>query len=1020
MLNLLVQVCVAIALLASIPAWALDPDVHLNDYHHQTWGRKDGAPANISGITQSDDGWLWVSTDFGLYRFDGLRFERYQSPSGKKLRGVRIAVIAAAPKGEVWVGYFDGGIDLIRNGEIVTLPPVAASLSIVHDIEAASDGTVWISTREYLWRWSNGQLQQIGPSWGLPQKGGAMLAIDQYEQLWAKVDQEWYKLPRNARRFVSSNVGNMDDIVPAADGSLWWRNGTQFQRVLNEHPGPAATRNRLLRHYSSDGRFMFDDGGNLWLLQAPKGIARIRRQDLPPGDSFDTAKLPAEELSQLRQAGNPYPNRQLEDREGNHWVASRSGLERFRNQRIRTIALPEGAERFMVGTDQQGKVWVGALNLERLWDVAHAPAPRVLNGARPIPSRGLHGALLTVGARGIEGSLYASKPGGVIPLPPACPKARAQDINILSEDRQSLWTAIFTCGLHRYRDGVWATGPSLGLPNLLNPLVADRDGAMWLASRDGVLRHYLNGNLTNYTTADGNPLGAIRLINVEQDVLTSSSNGTAVLREGRLWRLSSTEPEALMSLAGMMILPNGDRWLHTALGMAQVLAADWRASMQDTRVPLRMQLLDAADGYQGGPSILPALHNASRDADGKIWFATTEGIGVLDPENHYRNPVPPVVQVSTLTVDHRPYWLQPKLQLPPSPGQIEIGFSAVSLTIPEKMQVLYKLEGVDADWQAAGTRRSASYAKLAPGDYRFLLKAANRDGVWSQQEAVLPLSIPPSFTQTVWFYLLCVVVVSALGYGLYLLRMRQVIGRMNALLGERLLERERIARALHDNWLQDMHGLVLNFAGLSRGLPQQSPARERMEELLLQADGVLINGRNAVMGLRAASVQSNDVEQAFTALGQRLQHDLGPRFGLRIRGTMRPLDCAAWEEIYYIGYEALHNAYHHAEAARITLTLDYGVNQFALMVRDDGKGLPAEVREHGKREGHWGLVGMRERARMVDGSMTFHSPNGHGTEICLHIPAPRAYAAGMRAGWRSRLQARWRVWRRPSTASRLS
>jgi signal transduction histidine kinase len=263
--------------------------------------------------------------------------------------------------------------------------------------------------------------------------------------------------------------------------------------------------------------------------------------------------------------------------------------------------------------------------------------------------------------------------------------------------------------------------------------------------------------------------------------------------------------------------------------------------------------------------------------------------------------------------------------------------------------------------------------------------------------------LPACLSQGAWFYLACLGATVTLAWLFYLMRMRQLSRHRNTILAAQLLERERIARALHDSWLQNIHILVLSLSSMGRMLPEGSTAREHLDKILLRADDVIIEGRRAIMGLRNTAVQPDDIGSSFHTLGSRLQREFGATFALTIKGAARPIQRTALQEIYYIGSEALYNAFRHASASRISLTLDFRSDGLGLTVIDDGVGIPDHVLNGGI-DGHWGLLSMRERAAIIDGVLRLQS-GPYGTQVGLQVPAAQGYAAGTPSNWLSRLKA---------------
>jgi signal transduction histidine kinase len=284
--------------------------------------------------------------------------------------------------------------------------------------------------------------------------------------------------------------------------------------------------------------------------------------------------------------------------------------------------------------------------------------------------------------------------------------------------------------------------------------------------------------------------------------------------------------------------------------------------------------------------------------------------------------------------------------------------------------------------------------------------ACNNSGVWNEQGDSLEFSIAPAYYQTNWFRALCAVLVLPLVWAIYQIRVRQLRHEFALTLEARVGERTSIARDLHDTLLQSFHGLMLRFEIVSQMLPDRPvEAKERLEGAMKQAADAITQGRDAVQGLRASTVQTNDLARAVNSLGEELASDPAnhatPAFHVTVEGAPRDLHPILRDESYRIAAEALRNAFHHAEARQIEVEIRYDNQQFRLRVRDDGRGIdPAVLSGHG-REGHFGLPGMRERANAIGGKLAIWSEIGAGTEVELHIPADAAYSTARRSSWLS-------------------
>jgi signal transduction histidine kinase len=525
---------------------------------------------------------------------------------------------------------------------------------------------------------------------------------------------------------------------------------------------------------------------------------------------------------------------------------------------------------------------------------------------------------------------------------------------------------------------------------------------VWLSYAGGRVFAWQDGKAQEHSKAVGLDLGNIFTIVESDDHLWFAGEaGLAHLDSGgRFHKLLFADTETSGGIVGLVETAQGDLWMATGSGVVRVNANEVRRALAEPAYRMVHRLFDEEDGVHGQTVRLRPIPGLMAGTDGRVWVATTRGLFYAQPQDLPVNPNPPRVVITGLSVDETRVPLAGDVVLPPHTTSLQIDYAATSLAMPQHVRFRYKLEGVDDHWNEAGARRQAFYTNLGPGAYQFMVLAANEDGVWTPAARSLSFSIAPAWYQTQWFRVLCALAATVLLALAYRLRMNQVMVAMRARLDARLMERERIARDLHDTLLQGLQGLTLHFQAVAARIPKNEPTHDMMERALTLADEVMVESRNSVKDLRASTQMQGDLPDALAAIGQPLAQEQVTKFSVAMEGAPRKLHPIVREEAFLIGREALLNAFRHSGAQKIEVEIAFKPGDLRLRVRDDGHGIEKDVLESGGRGGHWGLSGMRERASKIEGHVEIWSRPGSGTEVELRVPASMAYRGDARTGGR--------------------
>ncbi|MEP9359602.1 triple tyrosine motif-containing protein [Sphingomonas sp. KR3-1] len=960
-------------------------------FKHVRWGADEGAPDGIDQIVQTADGYLWLAGEY-LYRFDGTNFERIDWPAGSGKRRASPTGLMVSRSGELWVGMRgSGGVAVYRRGELRDMrmpdPP-----RTIFQLSQAPDGTIWAASGIFdgqLWRFRGGHWESVGDALKRPEGAIMAMAFAPGGTMWIALTHRGgdsgalaYLAPGASRfQLVPDKVSGRPDIAIDRNGALWLADTTGTRMIVDARGRAPARPIRFAAPPNiRSATLSFDRSGGLWGTTASVGVVHIPPATIAAGGAVN----PPPVFGAVNGLTSDFAYGSFVDREGSVWVATEGGIDQFRRtSAVQETAIPADPIHGLAITAAND----GSVYIESGQALFRAEPNRVPRQIRVLGA----GDLAMCAAR--DGGIWIVQPKGMLRVrgdraEPVPGYPGGEIPTNCAEDRLGrLWVALFD------RDLVWrdargwhpAGGALAHRPAW--DMILTGSGDLAFTSPPNLVT--LRGDRLTVTKDIGTPMIAAGA----RDIFLSDGRGLVRIRDGQVRRISDSRFPWVALQRSLVQTPRGETWMIGRNAISRVATADLDRAFDDPRAPLERTLFNGQDGlasatqhggFTGTQSVV--------GGDGRVWFLNRQGAAYFDPATLQRNTQAPPVSIRSLASGGK-VWRDPgSLVLPVGTRALDIAYAGLSLAVPQRVRFRYRLEGVDDGWVEAGSRRMASYANLGPGQYRFQVIAANNDGVWNKAGATLAFEIRPTFLQSWPFKLLCAAALLGLLWLAYSMRMRVVAGRIRLRMAERIEERERIARELHDTLLQSVQSLTLRFQLAVDDLPAKQPGRPALIQAIDTADRVIAEGRDRVHDLRAR--QGGDIEQIVRDLVARQGFAPHVAIAITATGTPRSMDPLTLDEVTRIAGEALFNIWRHACANRVTVEICHGAS-FILRIADDGIGIDPELATRGK-AGHFGLSGMRERARKLHASLVIAPLRDHGTELVLTVPGTLAYKAERR------------------------
>ncbi|HUA83673.1 MAG TPA: two-component regulator propeller domain-containing protein [Bryobacteraceae bacterium] len=952
------------------PVYALEPNRTLTQYVHRIWQTQQGLPdASVYSILQTRDGYLWLGTQSGMIRFDGVRFRRFEDIYKKAPSDIWIRSVVQDPQGALWIGTNDSGLYRFAGGEVTHYSAENGLPSdMIQDVVADGD-TIWVCTASGLVRFEHGAMKVFRRADGLSSDlvRGAAVAPD--GKLW--IGGESTRLTVwDGTKFTSHALASMPpdagvrSMAFAQDGTLWIGTSEGLVEYKNGHDRLYTTRDGLVDDWILS--LFAGRDGSLW-IGTRAGFSRLRKDELV---SF----RPEEGLSQ----SNVYSI--FEDREGSLWVGTKHGLNQFLDGHAVPYTENEGLPSNNTGPlleDRGNNIWVGTLGSGLSRFDGHKFT--VLTSRDGLPSNFVYAL-----AEGAAGSLWVGTNLGLARLEQGrvvrtyrrgdgLPSS--QVLSLLRDHAGNLWVGTgggaveFRNGAFVRPSGLAVTAPVLALGQdgagriylaTLNAVISyahgkseevlqngfslrgadafyrDRTGAIWIGMTGAGLRLIENGKIYAFGMRDG--------------LFDNEIYGLAADGEDRLWMACSK---------GIFWVPEADLRSYAAGHLRKITSTPY--SPTDA-----LRVIECKSGVQ-----LPVTVTH----DDRVWFSTIRGLIVLDPRHLTRNGPPPPVVIDDVTVNGEREQPARIGKLAPGRKNVEITYAGLSYLVPTRITFKYILEGYDRDWINAGTRREAYYTNLPPGKFRFRVSACSMDGACNETGATVSFVLASHYYQRVWFWPLMAVLIGLGIWAAYQFRIRTLREQFNLI----LTERNRIARELHDTLIQGLSGITMEMQALA-GRMKSREERGMLEDIIGDAGTCLRETRRSVAGLRSGR---SNLAAAIEQAARQITETKDVRLKLNLKNKPTGLAPDVEYNLVRIAQEAVTNSVKHSGARTVEVALDYTPKVLRLSVHDDGSGFP----ENGhSKNGHYGLIGMKERASHIGAELELATAPGRGTTISVVLP----------------------------------
>jgi signal transduction histidine kinase/ligand-binding sensor domain-containing protein len=984
-------IVVVLLMMGECTAHALDPRYRLSQYAHSAWRLKDGIfPGTPNSIAQTTDGYVWIGTTAGLLKFDGVSFTGLDNEQAGKfpLGSLAVKDLIGTRDGKLWAGTNTGVIGL-RDGLVTDVINDTAEVSRMFQDR---EGFIWV-TRERMGNYNAGPLCRVdgarllcfGAEAGFPITAARGIIQDTNGDLVVAV-------PGGVVRFNKGriHIDTLKDVVIGDDawvvedvalddsdhpiiavdhsgkkgGLLTLVNGTWLPWTVSGADFSTLHATRLLR----------DRAGALWIGTSDRGVYRVSGTRV---DHFTQADgLSGNTIEQI-----------MEDREGNVWIVTATGVDNFRPTPVVQFGTSEGLKSDgiqAVTSAKDGGVWVATgISLDHLQGDS-VTSTTAKNG---LPGEDAEALFVDGRGRlwiGVSGSLFIYDKGSFRLVERTKGK---QAVNAIAEDSSGdIWVSFSgpTGSLARIHNGhLQQEFLPPDMPALFS-VVSDANGSIWVNTVKRLWLHWVNGRwdqikLDRLDSPSRKMSNAYNMVADREGMVWGlTKHGVVGYKDGTLRLLTTSNGLPCDFTYSAAVDAHDALWVFSQCGLTHIRRSELDRWWQHPESQLLVEHFSQEDGVQpGAPLLRPPV---AKTADGRLWFSNGSTLQVVDPDHLTNANSAPPVQLVRAVIDGKAAKAQSAITVPPAARDIEIDYTALSFTMPQRVRFKYQLRGYDGDWQQPGTRRSAFYSNVKPGKYMFQVIAANEAGIWSPNGSSIEVIVEPAWYQTNSFIVVCVLISGAILYGVYRLRVRHLGERLQLQYETRLEERTRVARDLHDTLLQTIQGTKLvaeEALHRSDDLVQLHNVVAKIHEWLSRA---VIEGRAALTALRIGS-NAEDLAVKLRGAAEECSRHSGMEIKFETVGIPIELSSDVMEEVFRIGYEAIRNACAHSQGSTLQVQIIYA-KALKLTVKDNGIGFEVHGTS-GRASGHYGLDGMRERAKQLGALLSVSSKVGIGTEVIL-------------------------------------